>query len=72
MTCKPRQNLSSCFKVTVSVAEPFSSNIANIPRDLVDEVLGELEYSAPLLEVYPVEGQEADVRDIALALEVVR
>uniref|UniRef100_A0ABK0L5J0 SHC binding and spindle associated 1 like n=1 Tax=Rattus norvegicus TaxID=10116 RepID=A0ABK0L5J0_RAT len=72
VTCKPRQNLSSCFKVTVSVAEPFSSNIANIPRDLVDEVLGELEYSAPLLEVYPVEGQDADVRDIALALEVVR
>lgn len=54
------------------MAEPFSSNIANIPRDLVDEVLGELEYSAPLLEVYPVDGQDADVRDIALALEVVR
>ncbi|KAH0503564.1 SHC SH2 domain-binding protein 1-like protein [Microtus ochrogaster] len=72
VTCKPRQNLSTCFKVTVSVAEPFSSNIANIPRDLVDEVLEELEYSAPLLEVYPVEGQDADVRDIALALEVVR
>ncbi|MEJ1270173.1 Shc SH2-domain binding protein 1-like [Cricetulus griseus] len=71
VTCKPRQSLS-CFKVTVSVAEPFSSNIANIPRDLVDEVLEELEYSAPLLEVYPVEGQDADVRDIALALEVVR
>ena len=58
--------------MTVSVAETFSSNIANIPRDLVDEVLGELEYSAPLLEVYPVDGQDADVRDIALALEVVR
>ncbi|XP_040593530.1 testicular spindle-associated protein SHCBP1L isoform X2 [Mesocricetus auratus] len=71
VTCKPRQNFS-CFKVTVSVAEPFSSNIANIPRDLVDEVLEELEYSAPLLEVYPVEGQDADVCDIALALEVVR
>ncbi|XP_059136247.1 testicular spindle-associated protein SHCBP1L isoform X2 [Peromyscus eremicus] len=72
VTCKSHQNLASCFKVTVAVAEPFSSNIANIPRDLVDEVLEELEYSAPLLEVYPVEGQDADIRDIALALEVVR
>ncbi|XP_053461708.1 testicular spindle-associated protein SHCBP1L isoform X1 [Nycticebus coucang] len=72
VTCKPSQNSSSCFKVTVSVADPFSSNIANIPRDLVNEILEELEHSVPLLEVYPVEGQDADIRDIALALEVVR
>ncbi|XP_008822535.1 testicular spindle-associated protein SHCBP1L, partial [Nannospalax galili] len=72
VTCKPHQNLSSCFKVTVSVVEPFSSNIANILRDLVDEILEELEYSIPLLEVYPVEGQDADICPIALALEVVR
>ncbi|XP_034522709.1 testicular spindle-associated protein SHCBP1L [Ailuropoda melanoleuca] len=72
VTCKPRQSSSSCFKVTVSVAEPFSSNIANIPRDLVNEILEELEHSVPLLEVYPVEGRDSDIRDIALALEVVR
>ncbi|XP_023562634.1 testicular spindle-associated protein SHCBP1L isoform X2 [Octodon degus] len=72
VTCKPYQDSSSCFEVTVSVAEPFSSNIANIPRDLVDGVLEELEYNVPLLEVYPIEGQGADVWDIALALEVVR
>ncbi|ELW70907.1 SHC SH2 domain-binding protein 1-like protein [Tupaia chinensis] len=72
VTCKPHQNSSSCFKVTVRVVEPFSSNIANIPRDLVGEILEELEHSVPLLEVYPVEGQDADVCDIALALEVVR
>eukprot|EP00069_Balaena_mysticetus_P017295 bmy_10503T0 len=72
VTCKLRQSSSSCFKVTVSVAEPFSSNIANIPRDLVDEILEELEHSVPLLEVYPVEGQDSDLHDIALALEVVR
>ncbi|KAB0405148.1 hypothetical protein E2I00_009192 [Balaenoptera physalus] len=72
VTCKLRQSPSSCFKVTVSVAEPFSSNIANIPRDLVDEILEELEHSVPLLEVYPVEGQDSDLHDIALALEVVR
>ncbi|XP_011359565.1 testicular spindle-associated protein SHCBP1L [Pteropus vampyrus] len=72
VTCKPHQSSSSCFKVTVSVAEPFSSNIANIPRGLVDEILEELEHSVPLLEVYPVEGQGSDIQDIALALEVVR
>ncbi|ELK16195.1 hypothetical protein PAL_GLEAN10017682 [Pteropus alecto] len=72
VTCKPHQSSSSCFKVTVSVAEPFSSNIANIPRSLVDEILEELEHSVPLLEVYPVEGQGSDIQDIALALEVVR
>ncbi|XP_001375319.1 testicular spindle-associated protein SHCBP1L [Monodelphis domestica] len=72
VTCKPRQSSSSCFKVTVSVAEPFSSNIANIPRDLIDETLEELEHSVPLLEVYPVQGQDDDIHDIALALEVVR
>ncbi|XP_045154213.1 testicular spindle-associated protein SHCBP1L isoform X3 [Echinops telfairi] len=72
VTCKPRQSSSSCFKVTVSVAEPFSSNIANIPRDLVGEILEELEHSVPLLEVYPVEGQDPNIHDIALALEVVR
>uniref|UniRef100_M3YJF8 SHC SH2 domain-containing protein n=1 Tax=Mustela putorius furo TaxID=9669 RepID=M3YJF8_MUSPF len=72
VTCKPHQSSSSCFKVTVSVAEPFSSNIANIPRDLVNEILEELEHSVPLLEVYPVEGQDSDIHDIALALEVVR
>ncbi|XP_028007946.2 testicular spindle-associated protein SHCBP1L [Eptesicus fuscus] len=71
-TCTPRQSSSSCFRVTVSVAEPFSSNIANIPRNLVNEVLEELEHSVPLLEVYPVEGQDSDIHDIALALEVVR
>ncbi|XP_026930186.2 testicular spindle-associated protein SHCBP1L [Acinonyx jubatus] len=70
--CKPHQSSSSCFKVTVSVAEPFSSNIANIPRGLVNEILEELEHSVPLLEVYPVEGQDSDNHDIALALEVVR
>ncbi|XP_063096330.1 testicular spindle-associated protein SHCBP1L isoform X2 [Cavia porcellus] len=72
VTCKPYQNSSSCFEVTVSVAEPFSSNIANIPRDLVDGVLEELEHGVPLLEVYPIEGQDAEIWEIALALEVVR
>ncbi|XP_053771610.1 testicular spindle-associated protein SHCBP1L [Desmodus rotundus] len=72
VTCTPHQSSTSCFKVTVSVAEPFSSNIANIPRGLIDEILEELEHCVPLLEVYPVEGQDSEIRDIALALEVVR
>nr|XP_021523765.1 testicular spindle-associated protein SHCBP1L [Aotus nancymaae] len=72
VTCELYRDSSSRFKVTVSIAEPLSSNIANIPRGLVDEILEELEHSVPLLEVYPVEGQDTDIRDIALALEVVR
>ncbi|XP_035135658.2 testicular spindle-associated protein SHCBP1L isoform X3 [Callithrix jacchus] len=72
VTCGLYQDSSSHFKVAVSVAEPLSSNITNIPRDLVDEILEELEHSVPLLEVYPVEGQDTDIRDIAFALEVVR
>ncbi|KAB1260883.1 Testicular spindle-associated protein SHCBP1L [Camelus dromedarius] len=72
VTCKPCPSSSSCFNVTVSIAEPFSSNIANIPRNLVNEILEELEHNVPLLEVYPVEGQDSDLHDIALALEVVR
>ncbi|XP_001516000.3 testicular spindle-associated protein SHCBP1L [Ornithorhynchus anatinus] len=71
-TCKPFQGSTSCFKVQVSVVEPLSSNIANIPRDLIDETLEELEHSVPLLEVYPIEGQDDDVYEIALALETVR
>ncbi|XP_054977440.1 testicular spindle-associated protein SHCBP1L [Sorex araneus] len=70
VTCKPRHSSSCCFNVTVSVAKPFSSNIANIPRQLVDEVLEEQGHSVPLLEMYPVVGQ--DTQDIALAVEVVR
>lgn len=60
------------FKVSASVAEPFSSNVANIPRQLVDEVLEEMDHCVPLLEIYPVEGQDKVVFDIAKALEIVR
>ncbi|XP_038614623.1 testicular spindle-associated protein SHCBP1L [Tachyglossus aculeatus] len=71
-TCKPFQGSTLCFKVDISVVEPLSSNIANIPRDLIDETLEELEHSVPLLEVYPIEGQDDDICEIALALETVR
>lgn len=66
------KNPSANFKVSASVAEPFSSNIANIPRQLVDEVLEEMDHCVPLLEIYPVEGQDSIVFDIAKALEIVR
>ncbi|XP_061486562.1 testicular spindle-associated protein SHCBP1L isoform X2 [Rhineura floridana] len=72
VTCKLPQNSSANFKVSVSVSEPFSSNIANIPRQLVDEVLEEMNHCVPLLEVYPVEGQDNVVYDIAKTLEIVR
>ncbi|XP_062836786.1 testicular spindle-associated protein SHCBP1L isoform X2 [Anolis carolinensis] len=72
VTCKLLENPSANFKVSVSVAEPFSSNIANIPRPLVDEVLKEMDHCVPLLEIYPVEGQDTVVSDIANALEIVR
>ncbi|XP_069089449.1 testicular spindle-associated protein SHCBP1L [Pleurodeles waltl] len=72
VACKPRQNSSTHLKATVAVAEPFSSNIANLPRELIDEVLEELDHCVPLLEVYPVEGQDEVICGIAHFLEVVR
>ncbi|XP_063154509.1 testicular spindle-associated protein SHCBP1L [Candoia aspera] len=72
VTCKLPRNPSANFSVSVLVAEPFSSNIANIPKQLVDEVLEDMDYCVPLLEVYPVEGQDSIVFDIAKALEIVR
>ncbi|ETE65245.1 SHC SH2 domain-binding protein 1-like protein, partial [Ophiophagus hannah] len=71
VTCKLPSNPSANFNVSVSIAEPFSSNIANIPKQLVDEILEEMDYCVPLLEVYPVEGQDSVVFDIAKALEIV-
>ncbi|XP_042317499.1 testicular spindle-associated protein SHCBP1L-like [Sceloporus undulatus] len=72
VTCKLPQNLSSNSKVSVCIAEPFSSNIANIPRHLVEYILEEMDYCVPLLEIYPVQGQDTVVSDIAKALEIVR
>ncbi|KAM3840882.1 testicular spindle-associated protein SHCBP1L [Vipera latastei] len=72
VTCKLPSNPSANFNVSVSIAEPFSSNIANIPKQLVDEILEEMDYCVPLLEIYPVEGQDNVVFNIAKALEIVR
>nr|XP_020645418.1 testicular spindle-associated protein SHCBP1L [Pogona vitticeps] len=72
VTCKHPPSPSANFSFSVSVAEPFSSNIANIPRQLVDDILEKMDYCVPLLEVYPVEGQDNIVFDIAKALEIVR
>ena len=54
------------------MAEPFSSNIANLPRELVEDVLREHDYSVPVLDVYPVQGLGTDVDCIAEALEHAR
>jgi hypothetical protein len=54
------------------VAEPYSSNIANLPRELVEDVLREHDYSVPILDVYPIQGMGADVDNIAEYLEHAR
>ncbi|XP_030629414.1 testicular spindle-associated protein SHCBP1L-like [Chanos chanos] len=72
-------NFTSCdgkglqsLQVTVFLAEPFSSNVANLPRELVEEVLKELNYTVPVLDVYPIAGQGSGVDKIAEALEHAR
>ncbi|XP_042320287.1 testicular spindle-associated protein SHCBP1L-like [Sceloporus undulatus] len=72
VACKLPQNPSANLKLSVSIAEPFSSNIANIPRAFIDKVLKEMDHYVPLLEIYPVQGQDSAVSDIAKALEIVR
>ncbi|XP_055498126.1 testicular spindle-associated protein SHCBP1L-like isoform X2 [Leucoraja erinacea] len=72
VTCRPRQSQSSHLRAKVSVIEPYSSNIANLPRELVEEVLDELDHCVPLLEVYPIDDQDPVVCSIAQALENVR
>ncbi|KAK6484160.1 testicular spindle-associated protein SHCBP1L-like [Huso huso] len=57
------------LQVMVSIVEPFSSNISNLPRELVEEVLNEQDRCVPLLEVYPIEEQDITVNNIAQALE---
>ncbi|XP_075689240.1 testicular spindle-associated protein SHCBP1L [Rhinoderma darwinii] len=72
VTCKPRPNVSSYLIARVRIAEPFSSNIANIRRELIDELLEQLGHCVPLLEIYPTEAQDDVTCEIAQALEIVR
>lgn len=60
------------LRVSVCIAEPYSSNIANLPRELVEEILREQDCTVPILDVYPVEGLGSDVDNIAEALEHAR
>lgn len=52
----------------MAIAEPYSSNIANLPQELVEEILREQDYTVPILDVYPVDGLGPDVDNIAEAL----
>ncbi|XP_037399939.1 testicular spindle-associated protein SHCBP1L [Pygocentrus nattereri] len=72
VNCRPCQGKALPIHVTISVAEPFSSNVANLPRDLVEEVLKECDYSVPILDLYPVQGLGSEVDNIAAALEHAR
>ncbi|XP_043942684.1 testicular spindle-associated protein SHCBP1L-like [Protopterus annectens] len=69
VTCKHEQT-SYPLKATVSLAKRFSSNISNLPRELVEKVLEELDHCVPLLEIYPVKGQDSAVCTIAQSLEI--
>ncbi|KAM6128760.1 LOW QUALITY PROTEIN: testicular spindle-associated protein SHCBP1L, partial [Phoenicopterus ruber ruber] len=57
VTCEPPQSSSCQLKASISFAEAFSSYFENIPRELVDDVLEELELCIMLLEAWPGEGQ---------------
>ena len=59
-------------QVSVSVTEPFSSNITNLPRKLVGALLLELGHKVTVLEVYPIQNQGKEVDEIAEALEQLR
>ncbi|XP_055739223.1 testicular spindle-associated protein SHCBP1L-like isoform X2 [Salvelinus fontinalis] len=72
VNCTPCEGKSLPLRVSVSVAEPYSSNIANLPRELVEDVLREHDYSVPILDVYPIQGMGADVDNIAEYLEHAR
>ncbi|XP_024247450.1 testicular spindle-associated protein SHCBP1L [Oncorhynchus tshawytscha] len=72
VNCTPCEGKSLPLRVSISVAEPYSSNIANLPRELVEDVLREHDYSVPILDVYPIQGMGADVDNIAEYLEHAR
>ncbi|KAG8555473.1 hypothetical protein GDO81_017714 [Engystomops pustulosus] len=72
VTCKPSPNVSSYLIARVHIAEPFSCNIANMQRELVDDFLEQLGHCVPLLEIYPTKGQDDVTCEIAQALEIVR
>ncbi|XP_041960067.1 testicular spindle-associated protein SHCBP1L-like [Alosa sapidissima] len=72
VNCTGCEGKSQPLRVSVSVAEPYSSNIANLPRELVEDILREHDHTVPILDVYPVEGQDPDVDNIAEALEHAR
>lgn len=60
------------LQVSASIAEPYSSNISNLPREHVEEILRKHKNSVSVLDVYPVEGQGPEVDSVAEALEHAR
>ncbi|XP_069593845.1 testicular spindle-associated protein SHCBP1L [Ranitomeya imitator] len=72
VTSKPCPNVSSYLIAKVHIAEPFTSNIANMQRELIDDFLEQLGHCVPLLEIYPTVGQDDVTCEIAQALEIVR
>ncbi|XP_073427435.1 testicular spindle-associated protein SHCBP1L isoform X2 [Dendrobates tinctorius] len=72
VTSKPCPNVSSYLIARVHIVEPFTSNIANMQRELIDDFLEQLDHCVPLLEIYPNIGQDDVTCEIAQALEIVR
>ncbi|XP_076829700.1 testicular spindle-associated protein SHCBP1L-like [Brachyhypopomus gauderio] len=68
----PYEGKALPLRVSVSVAEPFSANIATLPREMVEDVLKEQDYLVSILDAYPIEGLGPDVDSIAEALEHAR
>uniref|UniRef100_UPI003AAFACCF testicular spindle-associated protein SHCBP1L-like n=1 Tax=Centroberyx gerrardi TaxID=166262 RepID=UPI003AAFACCF len=60
------------LRLPVSLAEPFSCDMSDQFRGLVEEVLLENHSTVRVLDLYPVQGQGADVQRIAEALEQAR
>ncbi|KAL2097849.1 hypothetical protein ACEWY4_007056 [Coilia grayii] len=60
------------LQVSASIAEPYSSNISNLPREHVEEILRKHKNTVSILDVYPIEGLSPDVDNIAEALEHAR
>ncbi|XP_056387861.1 testicular spindle-associated protein SHCBP1L [Hyla sarda] len=65
-------DVSNYLIARIQIAEPFSSNIANMQRELVDDLLEQIGHRVPLLEIYPTEGQDDAMCEIAQALDIVR
>ncbi|XP_010579030.1 PREDICTED: SHC SH2 domain-binding protein 1-like protein [Haliaeetus leucocephalus] len=72
VTCKLPQSSSCQLNASVSFAEPFSLHFENITRELVDNILEELELCVMLLEAWPGEGQVLKVSYVEIVFRMLK